>query len=144
MTSIKNIIETIDVSKMELKNVDFYTMCESEFEIFNWLTQPTDDEKLTYCFYQRWICTDTEVGIRVWYFENEPVCISYQPYRKSDETFGWLSKDCFEKVRDYALSLTDPISDNNIKIIDDETISEIVNKYASIDYKKFEELNVIL
>lgn len=144
MTDIKKILETIDISKMETKYVDFSTICENEFEIHEWLQQPKDNEKLTYCYYQRWICTDTEVGIRVWYFENKPVCISYQPFRKSDEAFGWLSKEDFETVRNYAFSLVDNSNQKNINIIDNETISNIVEKFSTIDYKKFEVLNVIL
>ena len=140
MTSIKDIIEKIDVSKMERNHVEFYSMCGSEFEIYEYLYQSEDLPKLTYCYYHRWICTDTEVGIRIWYFENKPVCISYKPYRKSDETFGWLSKNDFEKVRTYAISLQDVVSD--INIIDDKTILDVVNKFKSIDHKPCERLNI--
>lgn len=141
MVDIDNIIKTIDTSKMVKDGVDFYNMCEIEFEIYEWLQQPKDNERLTYCYYHRWICTDTEVGIRVWYFDNEPVCISYKPYRKSDEFFGWISKEKFNEVRNYALSLKDG-DDFDVDIIDDETINNIVENSKSINYKKFEELNV--
>ena len=142
MTNINEIIKTIDTSKMERQVVSFYEMCESEFEIYEYLEQPKDNERLTYCYYHRWICTDTEVGIRVWYFDNEPVCISWQPYRKSDESFGWISKDKFNQVRNYALSLKDDSLD--VDIVDDETINNVVEKFNSIEYKKFEERNVAL
>lgn len=142
MTSINEIIKTIDTSKMERQGVSFYEMCESEFEIYEFLEQPKDNERLTYCYYHRWICTDTGVGIRVWYFDNDPVCISWQPYRKSNETFGWISKDKFNQVRNYALSLKDDSLD--VDIIDDETINNVVEKFNSIDYKEFEERNIVL
>jgi hypothetical protein len=142
MTNINDIIKTIDTSKMERRGASFYEMCESEFEIYEWLEQPKDNERLTYCYYHRWICTDTEVGIRVWYLDNEPVCISWQPYRKSNETFGWISKEKFNEVRNYALSLKDDNLD--VDIVDDETINNVVEKFNSIDYKKFEERNVAL
>ena len=141
MVDIDNIIRTIDTSKMVKDGVDFYNMCESEFEIYEWLQQPKGNERLTYCYYHRWICTDTEVGLMVWYFDNEPVCISYKPYRKSYEYFGWVSKEKFNEVRNYALSLKDG-DDFDVDIIDDETIDNIVEQIKSIDYKKFEELNV--
>ena len=142
MININEIIKTIDTLKMERQGVSFYEMCESEFEIYEYLEQPKDNERLTYCYYHRWICTDTEVGIRVWYFDNEPVCISWQPYRKSDESFGWISKDKFNQVRNYALSLKDDSLD--VDIVDDETINNVVEKFNSIEYKKFEERNVAL
>lgn len=142
MININEILKTIDTSKMETKDVGFYGMCESEFEIYEWLTQPKDNERLTYCYYHRWICTDTEVGIRVWYFDNKPVCISWQSYRKSNETFGWISKEDFENVRKYAISL---LKDNEfeVDIIDDKTIDYIVKKFKAIAYKEFEEHNII-
>lgn len=142
MTNINEIIKTIDTSKMETKGVSFYEMCESEFDIYEWLVQPKDNERLTYCYYHRWICTDTEVGIRVWYFDNNPVCISWQPYRKSNETFGWISKEHFNKVRKYALSLKDD-DDFNIEIIDNKTINNIIESFNTIDYKMFEERNIL-
>ena len=142
MTNINKIIKTIDTSKMERQDVPFYEVCEREFEIYEWVEQPKDNERLTYCYYHKWICTDTEVGIRVWYFDNEPVCISWRPYRKSNETFGWISKEKFNEVRNYALSLKDDNFD--VYIVDDETINNVVEKFNSIDYKKFEERNVAL
>ena len=142
MTNINEIIKTIDTSKMERQGVSFHEMCESEFEIYEWLKQPKENERLTYCYYHIWICTDTDVGIRVWYLDNEPMCISWQPYRKSSETFGWISKDKFNEVRNYALSLKDDSLD--VDIVDDETINNVVEKFNSIDYKEFEHRNVAL
>ena len=137
---IKEIIESIDTSKIKRQGVSFYEMCESEFEIYEYLEQPKDQERLTYCYYHRWICTDTEVGIRVWYFDNDPVCISWQPYRKSNEIFGWLSKEDFEKVRNYANSLKTIDFDPNI--INNETIKNITQSFNQIEFKKFEKLNI--
>lgn len=142
MITIYEIISTIDTSKMERQGVSFYEMCESEFEIYEWLEQPQDNERLTYCYYHRWICTDTEVGIRVWYLDDEPVCISWQPYRKSNETFGWISKEKFNEVRSYAFSLKEDNID--VQIIEDETINNVVEKFNAIDNKKFEERNITL
>jgi len=141
MIKVNGIIESIDTSKMETDYVYFYDMCENEFQIYEYLEQPKGNNRLTYCNYNTWICTDTEVGIRVWYFDNEPVCISWKPYRKSDETFGWLSKEKFDIVRNYALSLRDENFD--YIIVDDETINNVVKEFNSIEYKKFEKLNVI-
>lgn len=143
MTSIKKILETIDLSKMVTKDVDLSSMCDSEFGIYQWLEQPKDNERLTYCYYHSWICTDTWVGIRVWYFDGKPVCISHKPFRKSHEAFGWLSKYDFDTVRSYAFSLVGDEYPLRLSIMDDETISTIVRDFSAIDYKKFESLNVI-
>lgn len=138
MTTIKNILETIDTSKTEKKFVDFYEMCETQFNIFDVPYQPENNIRLTYCYYHRWICTDTEVGVRVWYFDNKPVCISYKPYRKASEEFGWLSKEDFDNVREYMISLMDE-EEFPITLITDETTNEIIKHSEEIPFKKFEE-----
>lgn len=140
--SVQKFLDTIDVSKME-KYIDFYSMCESEFEIYEYLEQPADNERLTYCYYYSWICTDTQVGIRVWYFDNQPVCISWKPSRKSSEAFAWLSVECFYQVRNYALSLSDNDRKGSIDVVDDETIVDVLKKLSSIEHKEFEQFNVI-
>lgn len=141
MIKVDDIIRNIDTSKKETEWVDLYEICSSEFEIHEFIQQPEDNIRLTYCYYHRWICTDTEVGIRVWYLDDESVCISWQPYRKSNETFGWLSKDGFDKVRNYVLSLKDDEMEFNV--INDETINKVVEQFNSINHKEFEIKNVV-
>jgi hypothetical protein len=143
MINIEDVIETIGTINMERHGVNFLEMCESEFEIYEWLEQPSGNERLTFCYYHRWICTDTQVGIRVWYYDDVPVCISWKPYRKSNEKFGWISTELFNKVKHYALSL---ISDNvecEITIMDNEIMSNVIEEFNSISHKKFEEKNII-
>lgn len=141
MTTIKEILETIDTSKMEDDCfVDIYSMCESEFEIYEWLNQPKDNVRLTCCYYHSWTCTDTEVGIRVWYLDNNPVCISWQPFRKSNEEFGWLSQEAFDGVKAYIVSL----QDNEVKasILSDDKVNSVALFFDSIEHKKFEQRNI--
>ena len=138
METIDKILKEIDISKMETKYVDFEGMLESEFSIYEFISQPDNDIKLTYCYYHRWICTDTEVGIRVWYFENVPVCISYQPYRKSDEEFAWLNEESFKKVRDYAYSLKEE-DEFHINLIDNDFLDQVLSGYDEIKHKQFEQ-----
>lgn len=53
----------------------------------------------------RWQCTDTWVGYRVYFMDNEPVAVSWQPARKSSEEIEWVSKEAYNKVRDFMLEL---------------------------------------
>ena len=138
--TIDEILNMIDTSKME-NDPHIYDICEDQFQIYEYLDQGGNN-RLTYCYLHRWICTDTEVGIRVWYFDNKPVCISWKPYRKYSETYGWISKDDFISVRNYINSLMDNNGDINIKIIDDLTIDEIVREFDNIEYKKGEVKNI--
>lgn len=52
-----------------------------------------------------WLCTDTVVGYKVYFFDNEPVCWSAKTARKSDEDFFWFSQEKAEQVRKYLLEL---------------------------------------
>jgi len=139
-TNILEVLKTIDTSKMERKFVDFHEMCEKQFEIYEFLTQP-DNPRLTYCYYHRWICTDTEVGIRVWYLDNKPVCISFKPYRKYDEQFYWISPTTFEEVFRYALSLKMDDSYPGYKCVADMD-TDIFDTAEGIQYKQFESFNI--
>lgn len=58
------------------------------------------------CYWvSKWYCTDTSVGMKVYFLKDEPVCASMQTARKNDENFYWISDDTFNKTRDYLLSL---------------------------------------
>lgn len=94
MITIKEILETIDTSKM-VDDVPFYDMCEKQFRLYEYISQNSDNIRLKSCPYHTWVCTDTRVGIEVLYFDGKPVCITTQPYRKSDTTYHWLSKKRF-------------------------------------------------
>lgn len=54
---------------------------------------------------QCWMCTDTHVGFAVYYFKDEPVAVSFQSARKSDEEIEFVSEQTAEVVRAFILSL---------------------------------------
>jgi hypothetical protein len=55
----------------------------------------------------KWLCTDTHVGLAVYYFDDEPLAVSFQPARKSDEEIKFVSKEIANKLRDFILSFED-------------------------------------
>ena len=61
------------------------------------------------CLYSQfifsWYCTDTWVGVRAFYLNEELVCVAYQLGRKYDSTFHWVSQETKTKTRDYLNSL---------------------------------------
>lgn len=60
------------------------------------------NDKLRRYFLAPWLCTDTWVGIRVYFFDNEFACVTYQDARKSsEEVRGWISKEMADKVKQY-------------------------------------------
>ena len=68
-----------------------------------------------------WLCTDTQVGLYAYYFDNELVAISYQSARKSDLNLFWVSTELREKMREFVLSLyTSEQDSDGFWLIDDE------------------------
>lgn len=62
------------------------------------------------CFWiGNWCCTDTFVGYRMYFFDDEPVAFSTQSGRKSDEVFHWFSLDLATTVKHYLLSLHEDV-----------------------------------
>jgi len=100
MELLKRILENKD----NLKEERWFHPTEllSEFEIYDFLEI---DNRLTKKYYESWICTDTQVGIAVYFLDGEVVCISWQPYRKSTEEFWFVSEELGQKLHDYFLSL---------------------------------------
>lgn len=52
-----------------------------------------------------WYCTDSYVGYRMYFLDDEPVAFSVQNGRKCSEDFNWFSLEAAAKVREYLLSL---------------------------------------
>ena len=71
------------------------------------------------------LCTDTFVGLRVYFLNDEQIAISYQSARKSDENFEWINQNAVEITKKYLMSLA--IEDDNydsISFVDmDEDLS---------------------
>ena len=99
---LKTIIDNVDKSK---KNSDYVNISElaNEFNIYDNIDD--SDERIKSYFFATWQCTDTFVGGRVYFLDDEPVCISWQNARKSDENFAWISNETFQKVHQYIVSL---------------------------------------
>lgn len=94
-----------------------------------------ENEKIKAYYFVHWLCTDTHVGGKIYYYEDDPVAISWQQTRKGDEDLYWLNKDAFIKVKDYLFSLCE----FNLKCIDkDEDLEEKfnINKNKSMPFFK--------
>jgi hypothetical protein len=107
---LKEIIDKLDKTNPE----DIY--CDSIFQAVDvdWYSCKIDDEdgfssistfdELKYYWLVTWYCTDSWVGIRVYFLRDELVAISYQQGRKAEETFEWVSMEHYTKVKDYLQS----------------------------------------
>lgn len=103
-----------------------------EFEIYESISV---DDRLTKKWFESWFCTDTEVGIAVYFLDDEIVCISWQPYRKSDEEFWFVSEELGKKLQDYLWSLVGK-EEKKLRLLDEIPDLELLT--FAIDCKKFE------
>ncbi|MGV4321254.1 hypothetical protein [Bacillus mojavensis] len=68
---------------------------------------PYADQDRIKCYWiGNWYCTDSYVGYRAYFIDNEPVAISTQLGRKCEENFHWFNLELATKVREYLMSLT--------------------------------------
>jgi hypothetical protein len=131
---MKDFIDKILENKEKLKN-DLWFGAEpifEEFEIYDYL--PIDD-RLSKKWAEQWTCTDTKVGIAVYFLDDEMVCVSWQPYRKSDEEFFFVSEEMSSKLNKYFLSFMLE-SKKELNFISD--MPDLLEKSSKIEYKKFE------
>ena len=124
-----------DINKGDNNKDDgFWSMSENEeLEIERYHVQATDKEqsRIQSYYLSHWYCTDTWVGMKVYFFDDEPICVSYQPARKDDEEFSWISKESFNKVKDFYISLYR--DKNNIDLIN---LEEEYGEGYNIEYSE--------
>ena len=114
---IIDIANKIDKSK---RNEDWIDLSIFDYELdiqFN--NYDVTQERLKCYWIGNWYCTDSWVGYRMYFLDNEPVAVSTQTGRKCNEEFEWFSKDSALKTREYLISLMTKDNDElNITLCD--------------------------
>lgn len=57
------------------------------------------EDKIERYYVQSWLCTDTYVGVCIYFFEDQPFAISTQQCRKCEEVFSFFDEALVAKVR---------------------------------------------
>jgi len=111
-----DIANKIDKSQKNESYVDIENF-SSEFDFdFGFNLQ---QDKVKAYWIGNWYCTDSYVGYRMYFLDGEPVAVSTQTGRKSNEQFEWFSKELALKVKDYLISLMSKDENElNIKLCD--------------------------
>jgi len=76
------------------------------------------NQRLKAYWFGNWHCTDSYVGYKMYFLDNEPVAVSTQNGRKSDEEFEWFSEELAIKVKNYLISLMPKKREVNITLCD--------------------------
>lgn len=103
---LRELMEKVDLSSNNETVGDLETFAR---ELFNeppcgWSNEFGEQVKGYYI--QKWLCTDTWVGLVAYFWNGEPLAISWQPARKSSETIDFVSKDIAIRLRDFIRDLT--------------------------------------
>lgn len=103
---LRELMENVDPSSNNETEGDLGTFAR---ELFNeppcgWSNEFGEQVKGYYI--QKWLCTDTWVGLVAYFWNGEPLAISWQPARKSSETIDFVSKDVAIRLRDFIRDLT--------------------------------------
>lgn len=101
---IIDIAKNLDKSRKNECYIDFDALAE-ELGIHNY-GYVEQDPRLKAYWVETWYCTDSWVGGRMYFFDDEPVAYSYQTGRKNDEVFHWFSQEAAEKVQAFVRELT--------------------------------------
>ncbi len=98
------------IQELELHNLSFDYFGGSVSDRFN--------ERMKKFWIHSWYCTDTWVGLAVYFFDGELACITQQPGRKWGEEFEWASQDMADRVEAFVRSLENDKRKNERKILD--------------------------
>ena len=73
-----------------------------EYQFDEWQTINALEKTNRFVTYsiRTWLCTDTIVGIFVVCMDDEPLYITYKPYRKSDTSYYFVSDVAFARFKD--------------------------------------------
>lgn len=124
-----DIINSIDKNNKGLQSQPAWSDIAQAFQIHD--LGCYDDKRLTAYHIVTWYCTDSYVGLRAYFLDDEFIGISEQSGRKSNEDFKFVSKEIALKVRFYLESLRAPNSYLPHGYLD---LEEEVVDYYSIDF----------
>ncbi len=108
--TLRDIINSVDKTKAHKQLVDVCEMAD-EMYIDNFINFESQDRLVSY-YVANWYCTDSMVGYRVFFFDNEAVAFGIKKGRKAYEDIKWISKEAYQKVKEYVLTFTEPKEDN--------------------------------
>lgn len=118
----KDIIENLDKSESNRDDSCTWDLSTLQLKLGicqEYVRQDEKNPRLKCYWIANHYCTDTYVGFRAYFFDDKFVAQSYQPARKSSESFEWVSKEDAMKVRDYILSLSLDNDEFNIELMSD-------------------------
>jgi len=132
-TRIKTVLKHIDFNNKKLKSTPGWETLACIFDIDG--LYHSDDTRLTSYFMKVHYCTDSMVGWKAYFLDEEFIGTSHQTGRKHDENFDFISMPKVVLLREYLLSLADNEFDyNHINISPVGILNTVVDETYTIEY----------
>lgn len=129
-TTLRKLISEIDKSKED--HIDWEVL-SNIFDIHD--LYYSEDTRLKCYFIKKWYCTDSFVGIRAYFLDDEFICLSNQTGRKMKQEFSFVSRESALKLKDYLESLIEDEEPNyRFDIIDQTSLDEEIPSTYKIEY----------
>lgn len=126
MTTLRKLVSEIDFNNKQLETSPSFESLGNLFDFREYVW--TEEERLRCFFINPHYCTDTWVGIRAYFLDEELICLSSQNAIKSDEDFEFVSNELAAKLKSYLITLLKEENDE-IDILDDFDV-EIPDTYG--------------
>jgi hypothetical protein len=131
MTTLRELVQNIDFENTPKSDPDWEGLCNL-FQINNFYY--SEDTRLKCYFIKRWICTDTHVGIRVYFLDGEHIAFSSLRGRKYDEEFTFISIELAKKLRDYLIDLANKENEFTVELIEDSELDKKIPNTFKIEF----------
>lgn len=131
--------EILELAKTKKKQTypDLGILAEEAFELYNFnydkYYNKENIERLSYIPIEYWLCTDTEVGYNILFFDDKIVAVTVQKGRKCDVNYYWVSEEAYHEVFSYVKTF-ERINDAVIPLLTKEALEEEWDEYYNLDF----------
>ncbi len=116
---IRDIVKLVDKST-QFEDEVYISDFKNEFNIDEYsISWDKTQDRLTSYYIGNWYCTDSYVGYKVYFLDDVPIAISAQHGRKCDVDIEWLSKELYNKTKEYVLTFINEEEDRIVYILAD-------------------------
>lgn len=111
-------IENVIKSKENQDDVDSEEFCQELGLEYGHVNYKLFNDRFKSYWLAKWLCTDTWVGMKVYFLDDEAICISVQTARKSGTDYEFASKESADKLRKFILELRGLDDEDDVQLYD--------------------------
>lgn len=128
-----DIIKNIDKSEKNTSYVNVEDVMNDISNVYHGWPE-NENIRLKAYHFAKWYCTDSWVGGRIYFLDDEAVAISWQTGRKSSEDFDWISKESIKKTKEYLSTLYTNEDEDTGSVISKEDLEKELGAGFNVSY----------